>query len=294
MTTAFLLTIGKKKKPILLLQDNLLFRFKNFTPSGQLVKLSSSQIAFQGCVPSLSLLPRGADYRPPHDGVRTWSSLASLGCLIPLFCELAWFCWCDWWKSVAPIPASPQQWDWPSLFCALFVLTLGCPRPALTAPPQLSKDCWDFSYATYKLWEIEGRDISSGLFLPKCAPGQGPLHCGFFPEFQVRVQGTHALSLQILLEQGTSSLLQTSATSILQPRKAFPPAGSLSVQYTPPPLRPSSSESTNHFLLTKPASLKRRPGLTLVAETGFKVLFWKSEAKQCLLCLRPYSVLPLK
>ena len=92
MTTAFLLTIGKKKKPILLLQDNLLFRFKNFTPSGQLVKLSSSQIAFQGCVPSLSLLPRGADYRPPHDGVRTWSSLASLGCLIPLFCELAWFC----------------------------------------------------------------------------------------------------------------------------------------------------------------------------------------------------------
>lgn len=71
MTTAFLPTIGKKK-PILLPQDNLPFRFKNFAPSGQLVKWSSSQIASQGCVPSLSLLPRGADYRPPHDGVRTW------------------------------------------------------------------------------------------------------------------------------------------------------------------------------------------------------------------------------
>lgn len=74
MTTAFLLTIGKKKtKNILLLQDNLLFRFKNFAPSGQLVKLSSSQTVSQGCVPSLSLFPRGADYSAPLDGVRTWS-----------------------------------------------------------------------------------------------------------------------------------------------------------------------------------------------------------------------------
>lgn len=189
-------------------------------------------------------------------------SLASLGCLTPLFCMLAWFCWRDWWKSAAPILASPQQWDWPSLFCALFVLTLGCPSPALTAPPQLSKDCWDFSHAMYKLWETGGRDISSGLFLPKCAPGQGPLHWGFLPEFQVGVQGTRALSLQILLERGTLSLLQTSATSILQPRKAFPPAGSLFVQYTPPLLGPGSSASTNHFLLTKLASLEWRPGLT--------------------------------
>lgn len=73
MTTAFLPTVGNKQTNILLLQDNLLFRFKNFAPSGQLVKLSSSQIASQGCVPSLSLLPQGADYRPPHDGARTWS-----------------------------------------------------------------------------------------------------------------------------------------------------------------------------------------------------------------------------
>lgn len=48
MTTAFLLMV---EKTILLLQDNLLFRFKIFVASGQLVKLSSSQTASQGCVP---------------------------------------------------------------------------------------------------------------------------------------------------------------------------------------------------------------------------------------------------
>lgn len=124
MTTAFLPTIGKKKKKnILLLQDNLLFRFKNFAPSGQLVKLSSSQIASQGCVPSLSLLPQGADYRPPHDGVRTWSP---------------------------PCPPSPHwpPWDvsslcsasWPgSAEAGLVLVEICCPNPSQSSAVGLTQ-----------------------------------------------------------------------------------------------------------------------------------------------------------
>ena len=234
---------GKKKNLATARQDLLLFRFKNFAPSGQLVKLSSSQTVSQGCVPSLSLLPRGADYRAPHDGVRTWSrpclqALTGLPGMSHPFVLHAGLVLLTGWVEICC--SSPSQ----SSAVGLTQFTLwplqpdpGSPCPALTAPPQRSKDCWDFSNAMYKLWETGGRDISSGLFLLKWAPGQGPVHRGFLPEFQVGLQSTHALSLQILLEWGTSSLLQTSATSILQPRKALPPAGSLSVQYTPCLLR---------------------------------------------------------
>lgn len=148
LTTAFLPTIGKKK-PILLPQDNLPFRFKNFAPSGQLVKLAgSSQIASQGCVPSLSPSFPGSWLQTP-----TWWGWGPgfrpalqalpglLGCLTPLFCMLAWFCWRDWWKSAAPILAESSTVGLTqSILCPLHPDT-GCPSPAVTAPPQLSKDC---------------------------------------------------------------------------------------------------------------------------------------------------------
>lgn len=176
----------KKNKNLLLLQDNLLFRFKNFAPSGQLVKLSSSQTVSQGCVPSLSPVPWGADNRAPHDGVRTWSRpcLQALTGLPGMSHPFVLHAGLVLLTGLVEICCSnPSQ----SSAVGLAQFTLwplhpdpGTPRPTLTAPPQWSNDCWDFSYAMYKLWETGGRDISSGLFLLKCAPGQGPVHRAFF------------------------------------------------------------------------------------------------------------------
>lgn len=76
-----------------------------------------------------------------------------------------------------------------------------------------------------------------------------------------------------------SSLLQISTNSILQPRKALPPSCSLPIlrgwlyntRHVFWDLAPRNPQIT--LLLTKPASLKWRPGLTLVSKHASRSCF---------------------